>query len=138
MPNPTETLATLAALETARALLTALGHLTDADAQELAARARQALALPPDVPVRRSLHADHFTLAERLRALYPLTFEQQALLYPKLLAKVLYEWHQRYDDHPLVVQGLEVFPEADAEWVDAIIQGYIAQFPGLLSRVQED
>lgn len=135
--------AQLATIEKALDILTRLGQLTSRDALMYADATRNA-SLPGQGLIAAPV-AHGFSVAERVTHLgYTLTRNQQATFVPilgKMLAK---EYRSRYGTDPhkesRYVDGatrlVAWYAEDEGEWIDAMIQGYMAGFPGLQTVVQ--
>lgn len=139
-PQPDSQLATI---RMAYDLLADLGHLTERDRLMLADQARNVMQsgqrlLPagPDTPQPARM----YSIAERITALgYALTRDQAAALVPKAGKKVAVEWRERYGAEPGkearfidgAVRDVNAYPSAEMDWIDAVLQGYLAGFPGL-------
>lgn len=142
MSDPQAELDLLAA---AHALLRTLGHLTPADTRMLAEQARNVMQsgqrlLPSADATHPARTVYGFSVAERLEQLgYQLSRKQQAALAPQLGKRVMDEWRSRYPSEPEKetrwVDGAQRqvawYPHDDASWIDVILQGYLAQFPGI-------
>lgn len=132
----------LSTIEKALNILDRLSQLTPRDALMYADMTRnvslgsQRLLGHPSV----GAPAHGFSVADRCATLgYHLTRKQGAIFLPvlgKLLAK---EYRSRYGCDPQkearyvdgATRPVSWFAEGDGEWIDAIIQGYLAGFPGL-------
>lgn len=142
-PTLPSTAAQLAFLRDAHAFLKELGALTTRDTLMIADQTRNVLLsgqrlLPagPDTPQPARM----YSIAERITALgYALTRDQAAALVPKAGKKVAVEWRERYGAEPGkearyvdgAVRDVNAYPSMEMDWIDAVLQGYLAGFPGL-------
>ena len=82
-----------------------------------------------------------FSLAERVKALgYQLSRKAEASIFPTLGKRIAAEYRRRYKTHKVpketrYVDGAQRpvawYGSEDATWIDPMIQGYLAQLPGI-------
>jgi prophage antirepressor-like protein len=138
-PVPPELPSADAQLETIRKasdLLDYLGHLTERDTLMLADQARNVMLSGSRLLSSGQTPAAHgFSVAERVEQLgYHLTRKQAATFHVVLGKMIAKEYRNRYGVEPLkearyvdgATRQVSWFAHEDADWVDPILQGYLA------------
>lgn len=143
--------AALALIDQAYTLLARLGHATERDTLMLADQVRNVMTagqrVLPVSTAHQAIVSQGFSVAERVLQLgYHLTRSQQAALVPKLGKRIAEEWRRRYGADPAKearwIDGAQRpvawYPPDAAEWIDTIIQAFLASLGVLLHTSRDE
>ena len=142
LPSPAESLAVLREFVN---FAEELGLLTERDKLMAVDAARNAVFAGDQRLLGHGADSRYgFSLAERVKALgYQLSRKAEASIFPTLGKRIAAEYRRRYKTHKVpketrYVDGAQRpvawYGSEDASWIDPMIQGYLAQLPGIEVR----